>query len=136
MMQLVAIIARIWRRCVARRANAFAVGWEPTASSSAGFTNEDAAVAMVSPLVEPAKNLGGKAFRFGIFRDRFWSVKTPAIALFRNGNPPGSAPAGPLRGNLGCTQMLPCRPSLGKVVRDGAIFRKVFLYYGTNSGTF
>ena len=35
-----------------------------------------------------AKNLSGKAFRFGIFRIRIWSVETLPLPLFRNGNPP------------------------------------------------
>jgi hypothetical protein len=37
---------------------------------------------MDSPLVELGKNLSGKAFRFGIFWNRIWSVKTPPLPCF------------------------------------------------------
>jgi hypothetical protein len=55
-----------------------------------------------------------------------------------------SGAGGPLRGRSGYKQILawvlpwvlPWKPSLGKVAVDGAIFRKVFPYYGTNLGTF
>jgi hypothetical protein len=54
-----------------------------------------------------------------------------------------SGTGGPLREASGCKQMppwvlpwvLPWKLSLGKVALGGAIFRKVFPYYGTNSGT-
>src|ERR1700731_3308635 len=63
------MISWIWRRCWAGGNSTFAVGLGPAPSSSAaiGFTEKHAAVATISPLVEPNKNLRGKAFRFGIF---------------------------------------------------------------------
>jgi hypothetical protein len=65
------------------------------------------------------------------------------IALFLKRKSAGLEACGPLLGALGRKQMLvwvllcllSWEPSLGKVVADGAIVRKVFPYYDTNFGT-
>ena len=84
---------------------------------------------MISPLMELSpENLRGKAFRFGIYRNR----RAALLPLFGNENKPDpgcwTEPAGRARAGR---WVLFCQPSLGKFGGGRVRREESFIYYDT-----